>query len=320
MAEFPSMPVWIDSYWADTFDLDAEQHGIYLNLLFLIWRQPGCKLVADHDFIKKFFKAKMGMHGRTYNAKVVPIIERFMNFSEGFYTQKRLLKEYEKRVKKSRKESENTPNPTFKIININDLDIPDDAEQSQFEPGLPSPSPSPSRLSEDDNLSNPPKIVAPEKPKTSSPKTGRRAHSITKGWIPNETYLEAARHAGLSADVIAAELIKFRQWYIDNPDRYGHAIVKFDWFETWHRWCERAAARISRPTSGGANSDGVGKETKAAFAAAQLARGRAERDAARDIELDSVLQNALGTGAEGNASGPGDGNLEPFLHGEPVRG
>ena len=47
MAKYPAMPLWTDSYIADTQHLTNEEHGIYFRLLMFAWRTPECSLPND---------------------------------------------------------------------------------------------------------------------------------------------------------------------------------------------------------------------------------------------------------------------------------
>jgi len=95
MAEFPALPIWTDAYLADTLDLSAEQHGVYVLLLMIAWRRPSCTLPDDMEWIKRAMKgATANMHGNRFNAVVPAIIDRFFRKTEtGELEQKRLRKE-----------------------------------------------------------------------------------------------------------------------------------------------------------------------------------------------------------------------------------
>lgn len=59
MAEFPSMPLWTGDYLADTQDLSAEEHGVYMLLLMAQWRSPDCTLPDDDQRLSRM--AKVGL-------------------------------------------------------------------------------------------------------------------------------------------------------------------------------------------------------------------------------------------------------------------
>jgi len=96
MADFPSLPLWTDAYLADTTDLSAEEHGVYLLLLMAAWRTPTCSLPDDDTRL-----ARMAKIGPKKWRRMRPVMERFFTVEAGQWTQNRLLKERD-RVEKSR--------------------------------------------------------------------------------------------------------------------------------------------------------------------------------------------------------------------------
>ena len=88
MAEFPVMPLWTDSYIADTQHLTNEEHGVYLRLLMFAWRSPNGALPAED----KRLAIMVGMTPKKW-AKVKPTIMQFFSQRDGKITQKRLTKE-----------------------------------------------------------------------------------------------------------------------------------------------------------------------------------------------------------------------------------
>lgn len=96
MAEFPALPLWTDAYLADTMDLSAEEHGVYLLLLMAAWRSPDCALPDDDARL-----ARMARLGTKRWQKMRLVMERFFLVDARGWTQKRLLEERD-RVSKSR--------------------------------------------------------------------------------------------------------------------------------------------------------------------------------------------------------------------------
>jgi uncharacterized protein YdaU (DUF1376 family) len=94
MADFPALPLWTDSYLADTLDLTQGEHGIYLIMLMLAWRRPDCALPDDMAWLKRSLQSCCrGLHGHTFNAIVPKILDRFWFKEDGKWCQKRLQKE-----------------------------------------------------------------------------------------------------------------------------------------------------------------------------------------------------------------------------------
>jgi len=88
MAQFPSLPLWTDSYLADTMHLDCMESGAYLHLLIAAWRSPDCMLPDDDKRLARFAKCS----SRQWT-KIKPAVMAFWTLSEHKWSQKRLLKE-----------------------------------------------------------------------------------------------------------------------------------------------------------------------------------------------------------------------------------
>jgi uncharacterized protein YdaU (DUF1376 family) len=131
------MPLYVGDYLADTLDLDAEQHGVYLLLLMMMWRRSDGALPDDMDFIKRSLSACAdGMHGNRFNRLVPPLLGRFFRLDEdGNYRHKRLEKEREKADKFSEKQREKVGKRWVKPNKNNELAdtavLPARASQSQ---------------------------------------------------------------------------------------------------------------------------------------------------------------------------------------------
>lgn len=96
MTEFPYLPLWTDAYMADTLDLQAEDHAIYIVMLMLAWKREDNAIPNDMKWLKKTLSScfRDGMHGHTFNARVPKILTRFWKLhQDGKWHQKRLDKE-----------------------------------------------------------------------------------------------------------------------------------------------------------------------------------------------------------------------------------
>lgn len=89
MSKFPSLPLFTDSYIADTKHLTTEEHGAYLQLLMYAWRTKGCRLQNDDKFLARTLGVSMAKWLR-----LKPSVMAFWTLVGGFWTQKRLAKEY----------------------------------------------------------------------------------------------------------------------------------------------------------------------------------------------------------------------------------
>lgn len=90
MADFPALPLWTDSYLADTRHLSTVEHGAYLLLLMEAWRRPHCDLPDDDRIL-----ARLAGVSATDWEEMKPIIMAFWNCDgrRKTWTQKRLTSE-----------------------------------------------------------------------------------------------------------------------------------------------------------------------------------------------------------------------------------
>lgn len=100
MAELPFLPLATDAWLADTFHLSRAERGLYMDLLILMWRTPGCRVPADLDWIAR----KLGAVGDEREG-LKTIVEEFCRTSGNWLTQKRLTAEFERAVASRKKQS-----------------------------------------------------------------------------------------------------------------------------------------------------------------------------------------------------------------------
>ena len=86
MAEFPALPLWTDAYLADTGHLTFEEHGLYLNLLILMWRSPECRIPNDPAWLNRRFSD----HANALRS----LCQELCTSDAQWIWQKRLLKEW----------------------------------------------------------------------------------------------------------------------------------------------------------------------------------------------------------------------------------
>jgi uncharacterized protein YdaU (DUF1376 family) len=149
MADFPAMPLWTDAYLGDAYHLSTEEHGAYFLLLIAAWRTPDCRLRDDDKFLARVVKANQ----QRWNQRLRPAIEGFWDISDGFWTQKRLLKEREKAraicEKRSRLAREMWKAKRLKTLES--IDANADANGMQYARATPYP---PSSYEEESSYSN----------------------------------------------------------------------------------------------------------------------------------------------------------------------
>jgi uncharacterized protein YdaU (DUF1376 family) len=86
MTALPYLPLSIEAWTTDTGHLTHCQRGIYLDLLILMWRTPGCRVPNDD----KWLIQRLKLQPTEYR----PLISEFCQTDGNWITQKRLSKEY----------------------------------------------------------------------------------------------------------------------------------------------------------------------------------------------------------------------------------
>ena len=87
---------------ADCGHLTDAELGIYIKILMFMWRAPGCRLPNDDAWLAR----KFGRSAQAFENEVKPIMREFCQTSGNFWTQKRLLKEYNYMIQKREKNRE----------------------------------------------------------------------------------------------------------------------------------------------------------------------------------------------------------------------
>jgi uncharacterized protein YdaU (DUF1376 family) len=90
VSKFPSMPVFVDAFLADTIHLNAEETGAYTTLLYVAWKMPGNRLPDVDKHLAKWARCTPKRW-----KKIKPTIMAFWQLSDGFWTQKRLHREFQ---------------------------------------------------------------------------------------------------------------------------------------------------------------------------------------------------------------------------------
>jgi uncharacterized protein YdaU (DUF1376 family) len=95
------MPLFCDAYLGDTMHLSLEEHGAYLKLLMITWRNNGQPLPDDDARIARM----LGVTPARWRDKLRPSLASFFDLSEGYWRQNRLEKEWiftQKLIEKNR--------------------------------------------------------------------------------------------------------------------------------------------------------------------------------------------------------------------------
>lgn len=139
MSEAPSMPLFCDAYLADTMSLTLEEHGAYLKLLMITWRNNGQALPDDDNRLARMLGVTVGK----WRTKLRPVLVQFFDLSEGTWKQKRLEKEWKIQQKISQKQRENAQ-ARWKKENINSLRNNETGDATAYAKRMP-PDPDPVR-------------------------------------------------------------------------------------------------------------------------------------------------------------------------------
>lgn len=91
MSKAPSMPLFCGDYLADTKHLTLEQHGAYMIILMVTWRNGGKPIPDDADIISKYLSCS---RDRWVN-KIRPTLYPFFNLEAGTWRSERLEHEWE---------------------------------------------------------------------------------------------------------------------------------------------------------------------------------------------------------------------------------
>src|SRR5262245_20863968 len=90
MADFPAMPLWTDAYLGHTKHLTPAEHGAYLLLLMIAWRNSDKSLPNDDAYLGRCINDPKNWH------RLKPNVMAFWDLGpDDRYRQKRLLREAE---------------------------------------------------------------------------------------------------------------------------------------------------------------------------------------------------------------------------------
>lgn len=90
----PYFPLYVADYALDTMHLSTVEHGAYLLLLMQAWSRPGCALPDDDALMRKL--TRLDAKGW---AKIKPTVMAFWDLEDGYWTQGRLKKEWDRVTK-----------------------------------------------------------------------------------------------------------------------------------------------------------------------------------------------------------------------------
>lgn len=102
MSQYPYLPLFVTDYRSATDHLTDAEHGIYLQLLMLMWQSPDCRIPDNDEWLARRFRR----HADAVRSHVRPLIQEFCVIRSGWILQKRLQQEWHWRKAKSEKNSD----------------------------------------------------------------------------------------------------------------------------------------------------------------------------------------------------------------------
>tara|TARA_R110002153_G_scaffold116490_1_gene260158 strand:+ start:238 stop:1089 length:852 start_codon:yes stop_codon:yes gene_type:complete len=212
MAEFPSLPLFTDAYLADTDHLTFEEHGIYLRLLMMIWRNPECRIPNDHEWICRRFRVDKTF----FDEKVKPIMEEYLDNTGNWISKRRLQREYKWVKEKSKKNRASAKSRWNKDKGVSDRNAP-----------IPIPI-----VSKKEDT----KVSSKENKKPPKKQTRNTGSKLPADWQLNDADYQFAMNE-IGEQNVEKELACFKDYWSAKPGAGGR---KSDWSATWRNWCRRS--------------------------------------------------------------------------------
>ncbi len=91
MAEFPSLPLFVDAWITDTHHLTRLERGTYLDLLVLMWITPECRVPNDKLWLSK----RLNLPLEIIEKEVMPLVCEYCITDGNWITQGRLRQEFQ---------------------------------------------------------------------------------------------------------------------------------------------------------------------------------------------------------------------------------
>lgn len=216
MAEFPAIPLWTDSYLADTRHLTTLEHGAYLLLLMEAWRRPECSLPDDDRLLARL----AGLSVDEW-ASIKNLIMGFWKLDgrSKTWTQKKLSKERVYVADRSAKQRDRAAKRWNETKKEDAAAMPDGCRND-----APTPTPTPTPT------------LKKKEPPAESPK--KRAHRLPADFSPD---LNIAIEEGLQPQAAILSLARFK----DHAEANGRTQI--DWMASWRLWYRNDIAKQSQP-------------------------------------------------------------------------
>jgi uncharacterized protein YdaU (DUF1376 family) len=288
------MPLWTDAYMAATSHLTFEEHGVYMGLLMMMWRTPGCRIPNEQAWIERRFRIDNDQYENLFR----PIIIEFLDSTGNWITSRRLQKEYDYVLEKSQKQSVRSNARWLKEKELSGgnaapayAGTSDDLHESSVVKKTVSGKAlktNGTRLS-DGNAPIPIPIEVKKELPNGSSKEKRKGTRIPSDWSPDDTQFIFA------CDLIGAtkthdEIAKFKDHWAGVAGQRG---TKRDWAATWRNWVRRSIDF--------AKSDGNRQGAPDLLAAVGAAMPR--REGGQGLQSDRISDDPRGAGKGHQAGG-----------------
>lgn len=233
MSQAPSMPLFCGDYMSDTYHFTLEQHGAYLMLLMVTWRNNGQPLPDDDDLICKYLHVGKDR----WVKKIRPILEPKFDLSAGTWRSVRLEKEW-KYVAESRARQSEKGKKSAQARSLKNNETDPTVVDLRLEPEAnPQPQPQP-QLKQDTEASASvgalPPAPAHELAVIDKAKKPRKAPKV-KSKLPKDWFLpmewgQWAMDEGANEQQIRRAADRFKSHHV------GSGTLKADWREIWCNW------------------------------------------------------------------------------------
>lgn len=215
MADFPALPLWTDSWVADTKHLSRTERGTYCDLLVLMWRSPGCRVPNDDVWLGK----RLGMTPAEVTTELRPLIAEFCKNDGNWLMQKRLSREFGYVTEQRRLQSERAKSRWNK----------DKKNTGVYAESGNAPTPTPTPVEKESTA-----IAVPKK---------SRKTQFPADWMPNEGDRNHASQQGYDDVWIDEQALACRDYHRGKGNTFS------DLSATWRTWI-RNSKRFNRGTRG----------------------------------------------------------------------
>lgn len=254
MSQAPSMPLFCGDYISDTQHFTLEQHGAYLMLLMVTWRNNGQPLPDDDDLICRYLHVGKDR----WIKKIRPAIEPKFDLSEGTWRSVRLEKEW-KYVAASRALQSEKGKKSAQARALKNNETDPTVVDLRLEPEAnPQPQPQP-QLKQDTEASASvgalPPAPAHELSVIDQAKKPRKSQKVKsklpKDWALPMEWGQWAMGEGAGEQQIRRAADRFKSHHV------GSGTLKADWREIWCNWIRSDLERNSnvKPSRGNRTAD-----------------------------------------------------------------